>query len=154
MKATTMRASAWILRLMLAALVALTLGGVAVAPAAAAEATGSGTLTAKGVGTARIEGSGSVVIAGGAGTVWVNGADTITTEGKGRRTTLADGTVRLTGYSGRITIAGEELVVRVAGGAIELTATGTGSVVLAGKGTYSAGGKSGAWAKNGVTVTF
>lgn len=149
-----MQAMTWLFKAVLVAVVAVILGSVAAAPASAAEVGGSGRLVAQGFGAARIEGSGSIVIAGGAGTVWVSGPATITTEGRGRRTTLPDGTIRLSGYSGRITITGDDLVVRVAGGAINLSATGTGRALLSGKGTYTAGNLSGLWSTSGVSVQY
>ena len=120
----------------------------------AAEQTGIGTITAKGVGYARIEGSGTVVVEHGAGTIWVTGASDIQTTGRGRRTTLANGTIRLTGYSGDVTTTGDALVVRIEGGAINLRATGTGSVLLKGHRSCTTGETHGTWARLGVKVQY
>ncbi|GAB4111326.1 MAG: hypothetical protein OHK0050_09670 [Roseiflexaceae bacterium] len=120
----------------------------------AAEETGIGSITAKGAGSAKLTSSGTITIAGGAGIVWVTGDADISTSGRGRRTTLPDGTIRLTGYSGTITISGESLVVRIEGGAINLTATGTGSVLLKGRGSYQVGDTTGTWSKSGTSVRF
>jgi hypothetical protein len=141
------------IKLIIAALVALALFAPAGATFAAEE-TGTGTLTAKGVGLVRLEGSGTLTINRGAGNVWVTGDATIQTSGKGRKTILADGTIRLTGYSGIITITGEDLVIRVEGGAIDLSATGKGNVLLKGKGSYSTASSSGTWTKVGITIGF
>jgi len=141
------------LKVMIAMVVALALLAPSGA-AFAAEENGTGTITAKGVGFARIEGNGTVTINRGAGAVWVTGATDIQTSGRGRRTILADGTIRLTGYSGAITITGEQLVVKIEGGTIDLTAIGTGSVLLKGRGSYSVGDITGAWTKAGLTVGY
>jgi hypothetical protein len=138
-------------------LVGMLVGFALLAPSSAAfaaEQSGTGTITAKGVGYARIEGNGTVVVKHGAGTIWVTGASDIQTSGRGRKTTLADGTIRLTGYSGDITITGTALVVRIEGGAINLSASGTGSALLKGRGSYTAGELTGTWAKAGVTVQY
>jgi len=122
--------------------------------ALAATETGTGTIQAHGVGVAALRGSGDVTIERGAGTVWVSGTAQIQTEGTGRRITLPDGTIRLTGYTGKVVISGEAITVRVAGGAINLTATGTGSVFLKGKGSYTVNETSGTWSRDGVVVQF
>jgi hypothetical protein len=135
---------------MLVALALLAPSGAAYA----AEEEGTGTITAKGVGFVRIEGSGTVTINRGAGAVWVTGTTDIQTSGRGRKTLLPDGTIRLTGYSGAITVTGEHILVKIEGGAIDLTATGTGSVLLKGKGSYSVGDTTGPWTKAGVTIGY
>lgn len=122
--------------------------------ALAAEEQGAGTITARGAGYVRLEGGGMVTIGRGAGVVWVTGAEEIKTEGRGRRTSLPDGTIRLTGYSGVITVTGQDMVVRVEGASIGLSATGSGNVFLKGRGGYTVGDGSGTWSKTGTTVTF
>jgi hypothetical protein len=44
--------------------------------------------------------------------------------------------------------------VRAAGGAINVTATGTGRAVLRGQGTYETGNTSGEWTTDGERVDF
>lgn len=139
--------------LVLLALLVLTFGGTGAA--FAQTATGAGTLTASGEGVANIVGSGTVEIDHGAGVIWVRGADSIDTNGKGRRTELADGTIRLTGVTDGATIIGTEMGVRVHGYNVNLTATGSGSVWLRGRGSYETGnGDSGLWEPDGVRVDF
>lgn len=142
-------------RMVLVALVGvLALSVVTTSVSLAAEVSGTGRLQATGVGGVRINGDGTVVIGRGAGTVWVTGADEIVTEGQGRRTVLPDGTVRLTGYSGAITISGDVMRVRILGGSIDVTATGSGEVLLKGYGTFETNAGSGNWTPQGVTINF
>lgn len=141
------------LKIMIALAMALALLAPAGA-AFAAEEQGTGTLTAKGVGFVRVEGSGTLTISRGAGVIWVTGATDIQTSGRGRKTTMADGTIRLTGYTGAISITGEQVVVKIEGGAINLTASGAGSVLLKGKGSYTVGDTTGAWTKAGVKIGY
>ncbi len=139
------------------ALVALGLMLALLAPAGvtlAAEAGGTGTLKAQGQGTVRLVGDGAVYIGRGAGTVWVKNAAQIMTEGKGRRTVLRDGTVRLTGYTGAITLIGEGMEVTVVGGAINLRADGSGTATLYGVGTYETDVAQGEWSREGVQVDY
>ncbi len=148
-----MKAIWWRSMLVVAAVVAVVLvSGAGVARADSS--TGTGTLHAQGYGTVGIRGSGMVEIGQGAGTVWIKGADEIESEGRGRKTELPDGTIRLTGYSGEITITGQELQVRIVGGAIDVTATGTGTVVLRGQGTYETNSSSGEWSPDGEVVGY
>lgn len=149
-----MRRRIWLRGLLMAAIVMAALTCTGTGAALAASVHGSGTLEAQGSGHATIKGSGEVRIEGGAGVVWVSGADELTAEGTGRRTILPDGTVRLTGYTGAITASGDDLTVRVSGRAIELSASGSGSAWLRGKGTYTTESTSGAWLARGLRVSY
>ncbi|NJL03837.1 MAG: hypothetical protein HC911_02745 [Chloroflexaceae bacterium] len=129
-------------------------GGQLVSYAQAAEVSGTGTVTASGSGTAQINGSGTVQVGPGAGIIWVRGDADIQMDGRGRRTTLPDGTVRITGWPGTVTVSGSDIQVRVVGEAIELQANGTGTVRLFGVGTYTVGDVTGEWQEAGVSVNF
>lgn len=129
-------------------------GGQVTGYAQAADAAGSGTVTASGSGTALLTGSGTVEVGEGAGIIWVRGDADIQMDGRGRRTTLPDGTVRITGWPGTVTISGTDIQVRVIGEAIELTASGTGTARLVGVGTYTVGENSGEWLESGIVVSY
>lgn len=145
---------AWIRYMMMVLMIVVAVAAANTGSALAAPVAGEGTLSATGVGTVGLTGSGTVAIGPGAGTVWVAGAEDIQVEGRGRRTVLPDGTVRLTGYSGSITIVGEDMRVRIAGGAIGVEAYGKGSAVLQGEGSYTTGNGSGNWTRNGQVVQY
>ncbi|MFQ6013933.1 MAG: hypothetical protein ACE5NP_00640 [Anaerolineae bacterium] len=136
--------------LVLVALVA-SLGFATVAAAKTIE--GTGTLTAKGAGIAVVHGDGSVEIQGhGVGVVWVKNAESLEAHGHGIRKELPGGAVLFAGWSGQISASGSNLTVRMKGGRIEFTATGTGWVYLKGRGTYEIGDRSGRWSANGTLI--
>lgn len=138
--------------MMLVALMLLSSTGPNVAAAQTVSSTG--TLEASGYGTVALSGSGTVTIQEGVGVVWVQGADSIEVTGRGRCVELPHGAVRLTGYSGRVQIQGEDMTIRIAGGVINLTASGSGSAWLRGEGTYTTNNSNGIWATPGIRVTF
>ncbi|MEW5958329.1 MAG: hypothetical protein AB1801_11425 [Chloroflexota bacterium] len=115
---------------------------------------GKGWLSARGSGLAHLYMTGRVDIVGhGVGTVYVRGAEEIEASGHGRRLNRADGVVVFYGYEGEIHLAGERMVVKMAGKEIEFTAAGKGTAWLRGYGSYETGhGASGDWAPNGLTV--
>jgi hypothetical protein len=144
----------WIqgLTVLLVALAVVMAAGAGVAQAQTA--TGTGTLHAYGYGSVHLSGSGTITIQEGAGTVWVDSADSIEADGRGRRVELPNGAIRLTGYSGTVQITGEDMRVRIVGGVIDLTASGSGSVWLNGEGTYETANSSGVWEVPAIKVEF
>ncbi|MGB9752043.1 MAG: hypothetical protein C0183_10605 [Roseiflexus castenholzii] len=120
----------------------------------AVEADGMRTLQAQGKGIVKLVGDGSVSIGRGADAVWVKNATRIMTEGKGRRTVLPDGTVRLTGYTGAVTLIGEGMEVKVVGGVITIRAEGHGTATLYGAGTYETVAAQGEWVRTGAQVEY
>lgn len=140
---------------LLAGLVALVilLGSTGTAHAQEPPVAGTGSITATGMGTAVIDGSGTVEIAEGAGVIWIHNADSIERTGEGRVTTYPNGSIRLTVFSGNVTVTGSDMRVRIAGGAINVTATGSGRAVLTGEGSYTtSNGGSGNWL--GTVIEF
>jgi hypothetical protein len=126
-----------------------------VAPVASAgEFTGSGTMSARGVGLVVLRGSGRVEIDGhGAGLVWVKGAETLDASGEGHRWEIPErGSTVFVGWSGTVLASGHGMTVWVAGGLVEFTATGTGTVYLRGHGTYVLNHRAAEWSSTGSTL--
>jgi hypothetical protein len=123
-------------RLLLVLAAAFVAGLVFTSVAAAEEVSGTGTIHAAGRGVAIVQGTATVDIqVHGIGMVFVKGAEALVATGQGRRTEVRGG-VLFTGWKGQIHIEGRDLNVRMAGGRIEFTATGTGWVYLQGNGVY------------------
>ncbi len=95
---------------------------------------GTGKLEANGTGSARISGNVTVTVSGNA-TLIVSSNALVTTDGTGTKETLGNGDVKYQGF-GSATITGEDIRIEIHGDNIVLTAEGSGSAVLAGKGTY------------------
>jgi len=113
---------------------------------------GRGTLWAKGHGLAILKGTGTVLVEGkGAGYVWVKGAETLTAQGEGRRFER-HGWVLLVGWRGEVAAMGADMTVRIEGGLVEFTATGSGTAYLRGHGTYRIGHMIGVWVS--VSVSY
>jgi len=135
------------------AVLVLVLGLLASTVVSAETVEGTGTITARGAGVARVHGSGTVDIRGhGVGTVWVRNAETLKASGRGIRWDLPGGIVFFAGWSGHIYASGEELAVTMIGGLIELSASGTGTVLLKGRGNYWLNGEHGPWNPEGITL--
>ncbi len=94
---------------------------------------GTGTLVANGSGRAVIEGNVTVTLSGINGTLKVSSNAAVTTDGT--KEVLGNGEVKYMNFTSA-TIKGENIRVEISGNNIILTATGTGSAVLNGKGTY------------------
>lgn len=94
---------------------------------------GTGTLVANGSGRAVIEGNVTVTLSGINGTLKVSSNAEVTTDGT--KEVLGNGEVKYKDFTSA-TIKGENIRVEMSGNNIILTATGTGSAVLNGKGTY------------------
>ncbi len=94
---------------------------------------GTGTLVANGSGRAVIEGNVTVTLSGINGTMKVSSNAEVTTDGT--KEVLGNGDVKYNNFTSA-TIKGENIRVEISGNDISLTATGTGSAVLSGKGTY------------------
>ena len=114
--------------------------------------TGTGTLRAAGSGRAQIEGTGQVIIHRGFGEAYVSGADSIDIIGQGNQEVLDDGTVRLQGIAGNVTVRGANLSIQITGNRIAFRADGSGTVTLKGRGVYDANGINGRWTEEGVTL--
>lgn len=114
---------------------------------------GKGWLHAEGSGVATLRMSGEVDITGhGVGAVYIYGAEQIRADGDGRRIDRADGGVLFRGYSGKIHVIGERMVVRMIGSKIDFTVHGKGTAILRGRGYYETRGFSGDWAPEGTTL--
>jgi hypothetical protein len=61
----------------------------------------------------------------------------VTVDGTGTKETQSNGNIKYMGF-GSATISGNDIKVEISGDKITLTAEGTGSAVLIGKGTYKA----------------
>lgn len=96
---------------------------------------GTGTLEASGNGTAIIEGDITVTLSTIKGTLIVSNNAEVTTDGTGMKEELDNGDVKYQSF-GSATIGGSGIKVEMSGNDIELTATGTGSAILNGNGTY------------------
>ncbi len=94
---------------------------------------GTGTLIANGSGRAVIEGNVTVTLSGINGTLKVSSNAEVTTDGT--KEVLGNGEVKYMNFTSA-TIKGENIRVEISGNNISLTAAGTGSAVLSGKGTY------------------
>ncbi len=95
---------------------------------------GTGRLEANGTGNARIKGNLTVTVSGNATLTVSNNAE-VTTDGTGTREDLAKEDVKYQGF-GQATVTGEDIRIEISGDNIVLTAEGTGSAVLRGKGMY------------------
>lgn len=94
---------------------------------------GTGTLVANGSGRAVIEGNVTVTLSGINGTLKVSSNAEVTADGT--KEVLGNGEVKYKDFTSA-TIKGENIRVEISGNNIILTAAGTGSAVLSGKGTY------------------
>ncbi len=111
---------------------------------------GTGRLEANGSGRALIRGNVTVTVSGNA-TLIVSSDAKVTTDGTGTKETLGNGDIKYIGF-GSATITGENIRIEISGNDITLTAEGTGSAVLNGRGTYSTEKSfavSGEWQKEG-----
>lgn len=136
--------------------IAAVLLSMVAAPALAVSVSGTGTLTATGRGSAWLRGGGTITVSGnGALYLKDNAGDaTIKVNGYERRITLKDGTVVYTRFKGRAEVQGSDVKVLIKGWGIHLTATGTGTAVLRGRGVYHIGDKQGVWTPAGTVVEF
>lgn len=121
-------------------LLALTLGLIIVgtpliALAASGQKTykGNGKLIASGVGTIHLEGSGNVNVKGD-GTLTVSKNAQVKIKGQGIKTVQGD-VVTYTGFNGSARIWGANIIIDVSGKIDNLTAKGSGKVMLEGDGT-------------------
>lgn len=108
---------------------------------------GTGTLVANGSGRAVIEGNVTVTLSGINGTLKVSGNADVTTDGT--KEVLGNEETKYKNFTSA-TITGENIRVEISGNNINLTASGTGSAVLSGNGTYKTErdyGVSGDWKK-------
>jgi hypothetical protein len=138
--------------LVIVMLLALTL---LLAPVASAdEFSGNGTISARGVGLAILRGSGRVEIDGhGVGLVWVKGAESLDASGEGHKWEIPErGATVFLGWSGTVLASGHGMTVWVAGGLIDFTAKGTGTVYLRGRGAYVLNHRAGEWSSTGSTL--
>jgi hypothetical protein len=135
--------------IVLAALLVLVL--LLTSTVSAEEISGTGTISAKGAGLAILRGTGEVDIQGhGVGIVWVKSAETLEASGEGYRWQIREtGATVFLGWSGSIYASGHEMIVWMAGGLIEFTASGTGKMYLRGRGTYVLNGQEGTWSPMG-----
>ena len=111
---------------------------VLAAPADAKTVTGTGRIRAVGRGTIalRARGEAAYTLAGiGKLVVHHRLATKITAHGVGKRDVIGN-TVVFTGHKGTVTIEGQKLAARFAGGRVEFRARGRGRVTLHGKGKY------------------
>ena len=114
---------------------------------------GRGRLYAKGSGLAVLKMSGKVEIIGhGKGTIEIAGAEKIEATGQGNRINGPEGRVVFKDYTGKITVWGRRMVVRMAGPQIEFTAKGKGHVLLKGRGIYKTANRTGDWAPDGLEM--
>ncbi|MCX9010010.1 MAG: hypothetical protein OIN66_02705 [Candidatus Methanoperedens sp.] len=97
-------------------------------------ARGTGRLEANGTGKALIKGNVTVTLSGNATLIVSSNAD-VTTDGTGTKETLGSGDIKYQGF-GSATITGENIRIEISGNEITLTAEGTGSAILTGRGTY------------------
>ncbi len=95
---------------------------------------GTGRLEANGSGSALIRGDVTITLSGNA-TVIVSSNAEVTTDGTGTKEVLANGDVKYQGF-GSATITGKDIKVEITGTDITLTAEGTGSAIMRGRGTY------------------
>lgn len=125
------------------------------------DVSGTGRLTASGDGRAYVEGNGTVEVGALRGTMIVSNDTVVETDGTGNRTTLDDGRVKYQGF-GSATVRGERMMTELSGNGIDLVAEGTGTAILAGKGTYTVcgerclegevDGRTGDWRRAGVRI--
>ena len=99
---------------------------------------GTGKIEASGTGIARIRGNVTVTLTvSGNATLIVSSNADVTVDGTGTKETQSNGNIKYMGF-GSATISGNDIKVEISGDNITLTAEGTGSAVLLGKGTYKA----------------
>lgn len=125
---------------------------------------GSGTLTVQGSGTAAVRGNGRVEITGhGDGVIAIRGASNIkiegTSDGQAAARPRAGATpeapkdrVVLRNFTGKVAAEGSQMEVGIRSNRVDLTAHGTGVVVLKGSGSYQVGDQSGNWTDEGLRI--
>ncbi|MDO8726407.1 MAG: hypothetical protein Q7J35_10105 [Candidatus Methanoperedens sp.] len=97
---------------------------------------GTGKIEASGTGIARIRGNVTVTLTvSGNATLIVSSNADVTVDETGTNETQSNGNIKYMGFSSA-TISGNDIKVEISGDNITLTAQGTGSAVLIGKGTY------------------
>lgn len=141
----------------LAVLLTAALGATASAQEGTASAIGTGTLTAEGDGIIKLRGSGTVALAGnGVLKILDCGGDAvIDVQGRGLHTTRQLRNCvqhKYVGFDGSATVTGRHVKVVARGIGLTLTASGQGSVLLRGKGSYTIGDQTGRWAERGVEI--
>jgi len=111
------------------------------------------TLAANGYGWAQVGGWMTVDIqAHGASIIWIVGGDTLEITGEGQREDSNGGVVRLTDWEGEIHVTGRRVGVRMVGGHLDFTATGSGRAFLQGYGTFHIDDHVGRWTWRGVRL--
>ena len=141
----------------LAVLLMAALGITASAQEGTASAVGPGTLTAEGDGTIKLRGSGTVALTGN-GVLKIRdcgGDAVIDVQCEGLHTVrqIRDCVQhKYVGFNGSATVTGRHINVVARGVGLTLSATGTGGVILRGKGSYTIGDQTGRWAERGVEV--
>ncbi len=139
--------------ILLAMLLALSLG--LVSTASAGEISGTGTIWAKGVGLAILRGDGEIELeVHGAGVVWINNTETLEASGRGHRWEAPSGATFFWGWRGTIKASGQHMTVWMTGGLVEFTASGTGRVYLRGHGRYEINGQEGFWSPTGQILSL
>jgi len=104
-----------------------------------ADLSGTGKLIATGNGKATMSGDMEAKISARGGMLTITDYDgnaEVDVTGYGTKEDIGDGVVRYSGFDGTAGISGSSVTVVVLGDDIELTAEGTGSVILRGYGTY------------------
>jgi type 1 fimbria pilin len=141
-------------RMVKVTMIALVLLAMVAAPALAVTVSGTGTLTATGRGSAWLRGNATITVSGnGALYLKDNAGDAkITVTGYEKRVTLKDGTIVYSRFRGRAEVQGSDVKVLIKGWGIHLTATGTGTAVLRGRGVYHVGDKQGVWTPGGTVI--
>lgn len=128
--------SLWIVLLLLASLFIVT-------AVSADYAEGTGWIEAHGSGVAGLKGNINTVRISGSGTLYYHDGgetDTPTVTGVGRKIELPNGWVKWVGFHGTFSLQDADHVkIALHGRNIDLYASGTGSVWLRGKGTYTIG---------------
>jgi hypothetical protein len=118
--------------ILMAVLVIASLGLTSVANAESE--VGTGTLEAQGDGFAGLHGTGHIRVIG-TGVLWVRGEESIEIQGeKGHKKVFPDGWTEYVGFRGTARIRGQRVSVLMAGEEIDLYATGSGRVILWGRG--------------------
>ena len=119
--------------ILVAVVLAASLGFAAVA--SAEEVEGTGTLEAHGDGLAALHGTGWMRVSGN-GVLWVKGAENVNIEGQGHKKVFPDGWTEYVGFHGVARIGGRDMSVILAGEEIDLYAIGSGRAILWGEGRY------------------
>jgi len=148
------------IKILVAALAISALLAVALVPAAFADNadySGTGTLHAQGTGIAQIKGKGEVWGTGKGGLLAITdngGGARIEVSGEGRKVQVGN-TVIYYGFDGRFFVAGRDIVVRLEGARVDLTAVGTGTAFLKGHGKVWINGRLiGLWSVNGGSFNY